>query len=124
MDWKRRVHAERGTILIETYSFERQDGRLLTALAEKVAPHVTVRPRPAEAIYDRIIELNHVDTFSKLFGDVPAQVQERRLQPRRLREDVRADEARRAGDCVPEGLSRRSSRNTRNGSAVASTSRT
>ena len=41
MDWKRKVHAEHGTTLIETYSYERQEGRLLVSLAEKLAPHVT-----------------------------------------------------------------------------------
>jgi DNA helicase-4 len=68
MEWKRRVHSEHGTFLIETYSYERQEGRLLTALSEKLAPHVTVDPRPAEAIYDRIVELNQVDGFSRLVG--------------------------------------------------------
>lgn len=68
MEWKRRVHAEHGTVLIETYSWERQEGRLLTGLSEKLAPHATVHPRPAEAIYDRIVELNQVDGFSRLLG--------------------------------------------------------
>ncbi|WP_406565968.1 UvrD-helicase domain-containing protein [Allitabrizicola rongguiensis] len=68
MDWKRQVHAEHQTTLIETYSYERQEGRLLTGLAEKLAPHVTQKPRPVNTIYDRIVELNQVDDFSKLLG--------------------------------------------------------
>jgi DNA helicase-4 len=68
MEWKRRVHAEHATTLIETYSYERQEGRLLTSLAEKLAPHVTLKPRPVEKIYDRIVELKQVDDFSKLLG--------------------------------------------------------
>lgn len=68
MDWKRKVHAEHQTTLIETYSFERQEGRLLTGLAEKLAPHVTLKPRSADTIYDRIVELKQVDDFSKLLG--------------------------------------------------------
>lgn len=68
MDWKRKVHAEHQTILIETYSYERQEGRLLTGLAEKLAPHVTLKPRPVDTIYDRIVELKQVDDFSKLLG--------------------------------------------------------
>ena len=68
MEWKRQVHAEHETTLIETYSYERQEGRLLTALAEKLAPHVTLEPRPADTIYDRVIELKQVDDFSKLLG--------------------------------------------------------
>ncbi|GGD30141.1 hypothetical protein GCM10011358_12740 [Sinisalibacter lacisalsi] len=68
MTWKREVHAEHDTTLIETYSYERQEGRLLTGLAEKLAPHVTLKPRAMETIYDRVLELNQVDTFSQLLG--------------------------------------------------------
>src|SRR5690606_32231466 len=68
MEWKRKVHAEYETTLIETYSYERQEGRLLTALAEKLAPHVTLKPRPPHEIYDRVIEMKQVDDFSKLLG--------------------------------------------------------
>lgn len=68
MEWKRRVHAEHGTTLIETFSYERQEGRLLSGLAEKLVPHVTLRPRPVDTIYNRIIELRQVDDFSKLLG--------------------------------------------------------
>ncbi|MFD2032720.1 hypothetical protein ACFSKM_25285 [Ancylobacter dichloromethanicus] len=35
MKWKQWAHAEHGTTLIETYSYERQEGRLLSGLAEK-----------------------------------------------------------------------------------------
>jgi DNA helicase-4 len=68
MAWKRQVHAEHETTLVETYSYERQEGRLLSGLAEKLAPHVSLKPRPADTIYDRIVELNQVDDFSRLLG--------------------------------------------------------
>ena len=68
MEWKRRVHASFGTQLIETYSYERQEGRFLEALAEKLGPHVALRPRPIETIYDRVVELGHIDSFTQLLG--------------------------------------------------------
>mgnify|MGYP000114163693 CR=1 FL=1 len=68
MEWKRQVHAEHDTTLVETYSYERQEGRLLTALAEKLAPYVTLKPRPVDKIYDQIVELKQVDDFSKMLG--------------------------------------------------------
>jgi DNA helicase-4 len=68
MEWKRKVHAENGTTLIETYSWERSEGRLLDALAEKLAPHVTIKPRPADEIYDRVVAMGAVDSFSSLLG--------------------------------------------------------
>lgn len=68
IEWKRQVHVEHETSLIETFSYERQEGRLLTGLAEKLAPHLTLKPRPADTIYDRIVDLKQVDDFSKLLG--------------------------------------------------------
>lgn len=68
MALKREVHAAHGTVLIETYSYERQEGHLLTGLAEKIAPHATLKPRPGETIYDRVIEMNQVDAFSLMLG--------------------------------------------------------
>ncbi|MGO7153203.1 UvrD-helicase domain-containing protein [Rhizobium leguminosarum] len=68
MDWKREIHTTHETTLIETYSYERQEGRLLTALAEKLQNHVTLKPRPVEEIFDRVVELKQVDTFSQLLG--------------------------------------------------------
>jgi len=68
MEWKRGVHARHETTLIETFSYEQQEGRLLTALEEKLAPHVTLKPRPFNTIYDRITELGQVDDFSRLLG--------------------------------------------------------
>lgn len=68
MEWKQKVHAENGTVLIETYSWERSDGRLLEALAQKLEPHVTIRPRPPAEIYDRVVEMGSVDGFSSLIG--------------------------------------------------------
>lgn len=68
MNWKRQVHAEHETILIETYSWEREEGRLLEALAEKLKPHVTLRPIPDIEIYDRVAEIGVVDSFTSLMG--------------------------------------------------------
>lgn len=68
MDWKRQIHAEHATILVETYSWEREEGRLLDALAEKLAPHITLRPIPDIEIYDRVAEVGVVDSFTSLMG--------------------------------------------------------
>jgi DNA helicase-4 len=68
MEWKRQVHTDNETTLIETYSYERQEGRLLEALAEKIEPHVTLRPRPREELFDRIMDMNQIDSFVQLLG--------------------------------------------------------
>ncbi len=68
MTWKREVHASHGTVLIETYSYERQEGRLLTGLSEKLAAYTKLNPRSAETIYDRVVSLKQIDAFSRLVG--------------------------------------------------------
>tara|TARA_R110000796_G_scaffold14517_1_gene47445 strand:+ start:22529 stop:25420 length:2892 start_codon:yes stop_codon:yes gene_type:complete len=69
MAWKRQVHEEHETTLIETYSYERQEGRLLEALSEKIAQHVTIRPRPRETLFDRVVEMKQVDSFIQLLAN-------------------------------------------------------
>ncbi|MFG6546482.1 MAG: UvrD-helicase domain-containing protein [Cognatishimia activa] len=69
MAWKRQVHQENGTILLETYSYENSEGRLLDALAEKIAPFVTLKPRPREELFDRVMQMNQVDGFVQLLGN-------------------------------------------------------
>ncbi|ANL33938.1 UvrD-helicase domain-containing protein [Rhizobium phaseoli] len=68
IDWKRETHSAYETTLIETYSYERQEGRLLSSLADKLAPHVTAKPRPPAEIFDRVVEMKQVDNFSQLLG--------------------------------------------------------
>ena len=68
MDWKRRVHQVNDTTLIETFSYERQEGRLLEALEKRVEPYTTLRPRPREELFDRVVEMNQIDGFVRLLG--------------------------------------------------------
>lgn len=68
MEWKRRVHAEHGTILVETYSHERVEGRLLPALENKLKPYAECRPLPQERIFERLVELGQIDSFTRTLG--------------------------------------------------------
>ncbi|MEP1207756.1 MAG: UvrD-helicase domain-containing protein [Rhizobiaceae bacterium] len=68
MEWKREVHEAHDTTLIETFSYEREEGRLLEALAEKVAPHETSHPRSPALLFDRVSDMNQVDSFVGLMG--------------------------------------------------------
>lgn len=65
MEWKRKVHREHGTTLIETFSYERVEGRLTEALAEKLAPYVEIKPIPADQLFDTLSELGQVDSFTQ-----------------------------------------------------------
>lgn len=68
MEWKKNVHKKYETSLIETFSFEKADGSLLSSLKNKVAPFEELSPRSPETIFDRIIELNQADSFAQLMG--------------------------------------------------------
>lgn len=68
MEWKRKVHAEHETTLIETFSYERVEGRLTEALEEKLAPFATPNPIPPEQVFEQLTELGQVDAFSQVLG--------------------------------------------------------
>ena len=67
MEWKRRLHAERGTILIETFSHEKAAGKLTKNLSEKLAAHgVTLSPIPSDQVFVALQEQERVDRFTRL----------------------------------------------------------
>ena len=68
MEWKRNVHKEHGTTLIETFSYERVEGCLTEALEEKLKPYVTLYPIPPEDILVQLLELGQVDAFTLMLG--------------------------------------------------------
>ena len=68
MAWKRNVHEEHETILIETYSYERVEGRLTEALAEKLAPYATPNPIPSDQVFDELSEMGQVDAFTQVLA--------------------------------------------------------
>ena len=69
MDWKRRLHAEHGTILIETFSHEKAAGKLTANLAAKLAEHgVTLSPIPTDKIFTVLEQQGRIDPFTRLVG--------------------------------------------------------
>ena len=67
MDWKRRLHAEHGTVLIETFSHEKAVGKLTENLATKLADHdVTLSPVPPDDIFAVLEQQGQIDPFTRL----------------------------------------------------------
>ena len=67
MEWKRGVHAEHGTVLIETFSHEQSDGILLRNLAEKLAAHgVSLSPVAREEVFAVLEQQGWIDPFTRL----------------------------------------------------------
>ncbi|WP_206057401.1 UvrD-helicase domain-containing protein [Nitratireductor sp. XY-223] len=65
MEWKRKVHRDNGTILVQTYSFENVEGRLLEALRQKLALYVEPKPVPEDQLFERLSELGQIDAFTQ-----------------------------------------------------------
>lgn len=68
MEWKRNVHKQKGTILIETYSYEQCEGELLKNLAEKLVPYATPKPISIRKMFESLNELGAIDQFSELLA--------------------------------------------------------
>ena len=69
MEWKRRTHAEHGTILIETFSHQHTAGRLTENLAAKLADHgVTLSPIPPIEVFVVLERQGQIDPFVRLLA--------------------------------------------------------
>lgn len=59
IEWKRRIHRENGTRLIELYAYERSEGVLIDSLESKLGAYgVEFTPESSESIFDRTIGSN------------------------------------------------------------------
>lgn len=67
MEWKREIHAKFGTILIETFSHEHADGRLVRSLEQKLVSHgVKLAPIRRENVFTVLQEQGRIDSFTLL----------------------------------------------------------
>ena len=69
MEWKRQVHAERGTVLVETFTRERAEGRLIRNLEAKLAAHgVELTPLPRERVFAVLEDRGRIDPFIRVLA--------------------------------------------------------
>ena len=67
MEWKRRIHQEKGTILIETFSHEHGTGTLTNNLARKLVKlGVTISPIAVAEVFSVLESQGRVDPFIRL----------------------------------------------------------
>jgi DNA helicase IV len=71
VQWKRELHKQHGTRLLETYSRDQADGVLLDRLEEMLkSAHVEFDPVPDDKLLDRINGLPEATDFTRLLADV------------------------------------------------------
>ena len=68
MEWKREVHATHGTTLVETFSYEKSEGVLLSALEEKLVPYVTLTPISPKEILPQLKNMGRFNDFTGTLG--------------------------------------------------------
>ena len=87
IEWKRRIHAERGTVLVETFSHERADGRLIRNLTEKLGAHgVTLMPVPRDRVFAALEERGRIDPFTRVLATFLQHFQGQPAVPGRCRQ--------------------------------------
>jgi len=69
MRWKRHLHKKNRTTLIETYSYEKQEGNLLSSLEQKLREKkVSFNPIPNEQLFDELNKLGKVNALALLLS--------------------------------------------------------
>jgi DNA helicase-4 len=67
MEWKRRLHAEHGTPLIETFSYEKASGKLTANLAQKLESlGIQLSPISTEKVFEVLEQQGRVSPFINL----------------------------------------------------------
>jgi len=65
--WKRRLHEQHGTTLLETYSYEKAEGVLTSSLEAKLAEQgVELQPMSGKGVFGPLEALGRVDAFTSL----------------------------------------------------------
>ena len=67
IEWKRGLHEEHETVLIETYSYQKREGKLTSALEKKLKNYgVQFKPISPDHLLDSLNEQGYVSEFSQL----------------------------------------------------------
>ncbi|OQR35331.1 helicase IV [Pseudomonas sp. T] len=93
MAWKRKVHEQQGTRLVETFHYEKQEGCLLEALEQRLtAAGVRLNPLPPEALLETLREFGVVSQFSTLLAEMLGLLKAANMTARELLELVQHSE--------------------------------
>lgn len=67
--WKRSIHEINNTNFIETYSFEKYEGKLLSNLKQKLKKYgIVFNQIDINSLFDKLNKADYIDTFTELLG--------------------------------------------------------
>ncbi len=93
MDWKRKLHKNNKTVLIECYSYERSKGILLSSLEDKLRKAgVAFKPITPQEMWGKISERNSKNVLTgivELFSTVISLMKSNEYDPEQLRQICR-----------------------------------
>lgn len=70
IEWKRNSHEKHKTILVESYSYEKRQGKLTSNLKDKLSNFGVVFHRiPSHMVFDQLKKLNKISPFYKLLSN-------------------------------------------------------
>ncbi len=85
MGWKRELHDQHNTVLIETFSHEKSAGTLTENLTAKLAEHgVDFSPTPPDDVFAILEEQGRIDPFTRLVATFLNHYKGSQLSPREL----------------------------------------
>ncbi len=88
MEWKRQLHREYGSVMIECFAYDKFEGELLSVLEKQLKEHgVSFEPVPAQALLDELSAGGDslIDGFIKLAETVIKHIKSNRIDASQLR---------------------------------------
>lgn len=87
MEWKREVHKQGATKLIETFHYEKQEGVLLDALKKRlINAGVLLDPLPPEAVLETLREFGAISRFAEILTDMLGLLRAANLNDQELKD--------------------------------------
>ncbi len=81
MIWKRQLHEQHATPLIETYSYQKRKGILLKELASSLKQHgVVFQPLSYQSLFTKLKDLGSISKFTQLIAQLMSQLKSSHLQ--------------------------------------------
>lgn len=88
MEWKRELHREHGSVMIECFAYDKLEGKLLTVLEKQLEEHgVSFKPVPAQVLLDELSVGGDslLDGFVELSETVINHIKSNRLDVAKVR---------------------------------------